>query len=553
MSKHTLALKCDNSWHSAIFSVLICCLLTSISFSQTPTPTPDDDGDPIKVDTRLVQVETIVRDKKGNIVRDLTANDFELVEGGKVRPVEFFTYVSLGGQVRTVESEKITEIVEQPAGVKIEQVKRTFVFIISNPDLKMLRMINTNFASDVTPFSYRIYTVMAAKASGRFLNKFINEKMGTNDLVSIVDTEADLGTLSKFTNDKETLMAASKQMEESVSNGRYPTLNMNIYITGPRNIDFNAGDLIQQNLNTLKMAESAVDQLQKLPGQKFVFLLSRGMLGASSINGADQVVARVKRVVEKANQAKVTFYSLGLRSLGEGTPDTPPPPGVFQSSDMMRQLAEKTGGRGIFNTNDISVGFNKILDENDGYYQLAFSPEDADGTDRAKAYDVKIRLKRPGLTAQHRSSVYRDELVSENADPKESVLKLLRTPFRSDAVKIKLDTAYKLINKKQGNITTVVNIAPELFQPTLLQGGTREVKLKLGIQITEPDNFMARQEVKNFSLKLSEESWQRVLQEGLVYQFETATRKLGAYSIKIAACVNESNQCGNSESMVNAK
>lgn len=526
----------------------LCLIVVLIIFSpsilaQTPTPTPlaEEEG-VIRVDTKLVQIEAIVKDKNGKIIKDLTADDFELVEGGKVRPIEFFSFVPI-----TVEAGKnvATEAAETK-GIKPHEVKRTLVFIVSNPNIKLTSFINTRFEASVRTISYQSFTFLGSEQTTRFFNKFINENLTENDLVSINDTEANLGTLSSFTNDKETLLAAAKLMKDGVVQGKYPTRNVSVFFRD-RDIEWDAGDLIQQNLNTLKMAESAVEQLQKVPGQKMVFLLSRGMLGNSALPGTDVIDQKLKSVIEKANRGKVTFYSLSLKTLGESAP----PPSTIQGNDTLIQLAERTGGRAVFNTNDISVGFNKILEENSGYYQLAFTPDELSDS---KAYQVKINLKRPGLAAQYRSSVYyRDGMVREETDIKERVLQLLRTPFASDTVKIKLAANYRSINKKQGKITTVVSIDPQLFEPRMLEKEIREIKLNLGIQITEPDNIIARQEVKNFSLKLSAESWKQILKEGLVYQFDTATFKQGTYSVKIAACINDSNQCGNAESFVTTK
>jgi VWFA-related protein len=522
-----------------------------ILFAQGPMPTPsptppEEDGEVIRVNSKLVQMETIVKDKKGNLVKDLTAEDFELAEDGKVRPIEFFSYVPIK---RSAQSGEVTSSTATN-GIKAQQVKRTFVFLVSNPDIRSTVMINTNQFAEVKTYSYQSFTLQGLKSSVKLLNKFINESMSFGDLVSINDTEANLGTLSNFTNDKEVLLAAVRQMEESVKQGKYATHNITGTYRSRTDTELNAGDLITQNLNTLMMAESAVNQLEKLPGQKLVFLLSRGMLGARSINGADVVEERLKKLIERANQAKVTFYSLGLKTLGEGSMEVPPPPGAVQSSDFMRQLAEKTGGRGIFNTNDPSVRFQELLEENSGYYQLAFSPDE---NSSPRAYKVEIRLKRPGLTAQYRSSVYYNTAVNEAVDSKQRILKLLRMPFTNDAVKVKLATSFLAKNKKEGTITTVVRIDPALLEPNIMANGQREIKLDLGIRITEPDNFVARQDVKNFSLKLSEESWQQILKEGLNYQFETATRKPGTHLVKIAACINESNICGNAESNVNVK
>ena len=514
--------------------------------TRTPTSAPPTEEDVIRVDTKLVQIEAIVKDKKGNIIKDLTANDFELVESGKVRPVEFFSFVPI-----TVENGKNAGTESTGTkGIKPHQVKRTLVFIVSNPHIKLTSIISNRFTSDSRTTSFQQFNFLGLQQAAGFLDKYLNEGLTENDLVSINDAEVNLGTLSVFTNDKETLQAAVKQIRDSAQRGKYPTRNVTVFLRD-RDIEWDAGDLVRQNLDTLKMAESAVEQLQKVPGQKMVFLLSRGMLGNSGLAGVDAINQRLKSVIEKANQGKVTFYSLSLKTLGEiGAPSS-----TIEGIDTMKQLAEKTGGRAVFNTNDGSVGFNKILEENSGYYQLAFTPDESpDGSSVPRAYQVKINLKRrPDLIAQYRSSVYKNGAAAAEIDNKETVLRLLRTPFSSDTIKVKLAANYHPVNKKQGKITATVNIDPQLFEPQMLENGTREIKLDLGIQVTEPDNFIARQDVKNFSLKLSKESWQQILKEGLVYQFETTTLKQGTYSIKIAACINDSNRCGNAESFVVVK
>ena len=45
----------------------------------------------IKVETRVVLVDAVVTDKKGNYIRDLSGNDFKLWEDGKEQAVTSFT------------------------------------------------------------------------------------------------------------------------------------------------------------------------------------------------------------------------------------------------------------------------------------------------------------------------------------------------------------------------------------------------------------------------------------------------------------------------------
>ena len=56
-----------------------------------PTPAGGDSSTPVfKAETRLVLVDTIVTDKKGNYITDLTVKDFKVWEDNKEQPIKSF-------------------------------------------------------------------------------------------------------------------------------------------------------------------------------------------------------------------------------------------------------------------------------------------------------------------------------------------------------------------------------------------------------------------------------------------------------------------------------
>ncbi len=61
--------------------------------------TQEDTGNPavFHAETRLVLVDTVVTDKKGNYVRDLAQKDFKVWEDGKEQPVTSFSYEESAG------------------------------------------------------------------------------------------------------------------------------------------------------------------------------------------------------------------------------------------------------------------------------------------------------------------------------------------------------------------------------------------------------------------------------------------------------------------------
>ncbi|HKG80693.1 MAG TPA: hypothetical protein VKA78_14760, partial [Pyrinomonadaceae bacterium] len=62
-------------------------LLSVTAHGQTP---PKQDDDVVKVKSNLVNIDVIVKDKKGKYISDLKAEDFTITENGQPQKVEFF-------------------------------------------------------------------------------------------------------------------------------------------------------------------------------------------------------------------------------------------------------------------------------------------------------------------------------------------------------------------------------------------------------------------------------------------------------------------------------
>ena len=115
-----------------VFLAVICAQTQAQQSARPkPSPAPIDDNDVIRINTNVVQVDAIVVDKNGKFVTDLKAEDFEIVEEGKNFRADYFSYVPLTDQ-RTEQVEGTqTTVTRKP--ITIDEVKRTFVFVVDNP------------------------------------------------------------------------------------------------------------------------------------------------------------------------------------------------------------------------------------------------------------------------------------------------------------------------------------------------------------------------------------------------------------------------------------
>ena len=76
-----------------LFKVSLCIAVSAhLARAQQPAaPAPAEDTATIRAETRLVLVDTVVTDKKGNYIRDLTIKDFKLWEDNKEQAIKSFS------------------------------------------------------------------------------------------------------------------------------------------------------------------------------------------------------------------------------------------------------------------------------------------------------------------------------------------------------------------------------------------------------------------------------------------------------------------------------
>ena len=131
--------------------------------------------------------------------------------------------------------------------------------------------------------------------------------------------------------------------------------------------------------------DSLVRSANKLPGRKLVFFISGGFFLDPHASSMD----RLQRVTSAAAKSSVVIYSMDARGLITGLPDASSDVAfdvsgqltrstlgeLAASQDTLNALAADTGGRAVFNTNDLSVGLKRALKETSAYYLLAWKPE----------------------------------------------------------------------------------------------------------------------------------------------------------------------------------
>jgi VWFA-related protein len=487
--------------------------------SATPPPVKPDD-DVVRINTNLVQVDAVVTDKDGRQVTDLKADDFEIVEDGRPRVPEYFSYVSLGS-VRQAGTEN-----SQPGA---HDLRRTFVFVVSNP------IIDVGFslagAHGGPPrsgtFSTQQRAVRAADNTRSLLTWFVYTQMTSADLVAIADTDVDIGVLASYTNDRDLLHAAIGRVRDNAVSGASPVVHVMLV-----NGDLALLELMQRNLDTMQTLEGVVSQVASLPGRKVVTLVARGLLYNPSLPYWQTIRDRMQRLIERANRAHIVIYTLQTRDL-----DADHLHGRNRVSDGLMELAKETGGRAIYNTNDLRVGFAEVVEENRGYYLLAYNPgAEAQG----RPHRLQVRVKRKDVKVLTRSEAFAGGTASSSV---ESTAGALLLPL---AVKdLSLSVSPLLISTGPvPEILTSLKLDLTSVESRPKADGTQAFSLMLSVRVAGPDGRPLKQADRDVAFEVKDTELEATRREGLASQFQIEAQTPGFYRISVAVRDNNSGRIG---------
>lgn len=481
----------------------------------SPTPPVETDDDVIRIKTNLVQLDVVAVDDKGQQVTGLAASDFKITDNGREHTPEFVTYVSLARS-----SANTSPIAGHPSA---EQLGRVFVFVVSNP------VINLAFSAPASgggaPRSGTISNLptaaRAADSAQTLLSWFVNTQMTSADLAAIASTEVDLGILSSFTNDRVVLDAAMKRTREAVRQQSATSVT-----AVGREVQLQS--LVKLNLRVMETLENVIKQVEMLPGRKVVTLLSGGLLYHPQLPYFQTISERLDRLIKRANEAQIAIYTLHTRDLDLR--------GRFRGNDALIQLAQRTGGQAIYATNDLRFEFERIVEENRGYYLLSYNP----GADlEGRPANLQVRVMRKDVKVLSRSEGFVQKTITAKN-------RLSANPFASplSANEIGLSLSPEMANR--GQVITSCRLDLSNVTVRSREDGRQDFSLQLSIRVAGPDGRDFKQAERDLSFNVSGAELESARRDGVLTTFTFASEKPGFYRISVAVRDNYSGKIGNS-------
>lgn len=570
-------------------SLIVAISLFSTLHPQNPPPksTPDEDNSVVKVSTDLIQVDVAVTDRKGKIVPNLDPGDFEIFENGEKQNISNFAFVSrtAGGALVDVGSGSASPTAAKKP-LTPAAVRRTIAIVVDD--------LNLSFPS-----------IHLARKS---LREFVDKQMQPDDLVAIVRTRGGVGALQQFTSDKRLLHAAIdglrwnpaaggfdslssvgqndtdigerfRRESDNVAGGKSKTQTVVLVDENKpdkrgsdvsRNAASNEASIYAQT--SLGAIRYVITGMKALPGRKAMMLFSDGIEIGNESNKARSanVFGYLQDIADLANRASVVVYTFdtkGMRSMSISASDNTyeiidghrgqkeiARLGDFRNSqDGLAYFADRTGGRSLLNTDNLNLGIQRALDEQEGYYLLAYVP-DAENFDPEKRRfnKLEVRLKRPGLNVSYRSGFFSGGSESDPSKLGESrtLADALVSPFTRNEIALNIGALYAEDKSDGPYIRSFLHIDARSLKFLDDPSGWKKSTFDIHAVAFGDNGMPADSKESKYTIRTKGATYEAMLQSGFVYVLPVPLKKPGVYQFRVAVRDTETGKIGSAYQIV---
>jgi len=453
---------------NAIVPALLLALAASGPASAAPQPPP---AAPFteSIDVRVVNVEAVVTDRKGERVRGLTAADFRLLVDGKEVPVDYFSEIADGATLPAPPAVR-QEGEPQPAPLPAQSGRNLLIFIDDSFSIaaqrdRVLQGIEQDLArlgpgdrlalvafdgmklTKICDWTADRAAQAAAFAAARRRpargHLVLAERRWLLDDMEIVREALESDTEGKGTLDLPSSGPAAEMAVRASQNGAA------LGYGSP-----------QQYSWLVRAADAAAAAVRGFPppppGRKLLLLLSGGW----------PTPGLVAPLAQEANRLGYTIYPVDvpgidlMRLVGDAERDRPTSAGetftgAWESGShrTLELLAEATGGRAALNSARLDA-LARAVEDTGSYYWLGFTPAwRADD----RRHSIRLEARRPGLAVRSRlgfsdlsprtEEALRTEtllLFGESGDGEQGLIVSLGTPRRAGSETVEVPVTLEI-------------------------------------------------------------------------------------------------------------
>jgi VWFA-related protein len=411
---------------------------------QAPSA-PKRSGFRFRVNTNLVLVNVVARDKQGNLIRGMTKDDFQLLEDGKPQTIADFGFedvdaIALGAQ----NAPTVSGVAGAPPPPPPDPQ--------SPEEMRNRRIIILFFDFTAMDPEQIDRSVTAAK-------RFVQKQMTPTDLVAAVSLASSLRVDLDLTANRERI----QQILDSYTSGQGQGFDAGdtgsaegAAETGgsftPDDTDYNVFNTDRK----LMALESLMQTLGGIQQKKSIVYFSNGI----SRSGIENQAA-LRSATAVAAKTNCSIYPVDIRGLAAlpagGEAQSASLHGVsaykgqasinqFESNassqETLSTLAADTGGKAFLDSNDFGLVFQRVQKDTSAYYVLGFYSTNP--AQDGKFRRLQVRVKKPDVKLEFRQGYYapRDFLHFRQEDREKQMADELASDLPETDVAVYIGAAY---------------------------------------------------------------------------------------------------------------
>jgi VWFA-related protein len=546
-----------------VSTALIVALLLPGAWSQTQAQAPSQQPSNgqgkeglyrLRVESELVLVNVVARDKQGNLVTDLKKEDFTVLEDGKPQRVSSFDFENLD---------------MQPVVAAAAQAQENKGGAASPPSAKPAKPVLTAKDADQSLSNKRVIVLFfdlgslgpdEMERSVEAARKYVRSKMTAADLIAIVSLGSTLRLDQDFTSDPSRLLRvlnryshAEGQGMDNGSTGDADGIEETGNAYTPDETEYNQFNTDRK----LQALQSLCQVLGKFNQKKSIIYFSSGMT-QTGIENQSALRAAVNTAI-KANVAIYTMDSRGLEAEPPGgSASTASLRGTamysgaavesrldanFASQETLTTLSGDTGGKAFLDTNDLGQVFDRVQRDTSVYYVLGYKSSNAlrDGRYRK----IQVKVNRPGVGLEFRKGYYAPKDFQHfNAEDKEQqMLDEMASELPNTDVALYMSASYFRMDDRRFYVPVALVVPGS--QIPFIQGGDKD-KASLDVIGEVLDELKRPVGSVRETVKLSLDASQEVRRKNVQYSTGFLLSP-GKYHFKFVVRENQSGRLGSFE------
>lgn len=329
-----------------------------------------------QTETRLVDLNVVVTDGRGQPVPDLTGADFQITDGNKIRPIAFFRHND-------------NRVLKVQRSVPGEFSNRRSAF--PQPTVVLFDLMNQRFGTRATSANQIIRELGSLESAEGLFLYFLTLDGRLYVVRGLTEVEPESGNSES--------RPWTREIKSRMDNGMRAVLRV-------RPIDIDVNVRVQLTFNAL---DELASQLSRFPGRKNLVWITDGVpigLGPQRSDTGDYVdfTPQLRQLSESFERGGVAIYP--VRQVMMGSPDAM---GAgyggsgLGSQETLDEFAGLTGGRPP-GTKDIGAAVRQAMNDVRTSYQIGYLTEPRDWD--SKFHKIRIKCSRKGVRVQARTGYY---------------------------------------------------------------------------------------------------------------------------------------------------